>query len=150
MFANGLGNQGSIACQVMPKTQKKGRMEQSKERSSALCVVANEKGAFGLSLTFHFLFYSLTITFFASLFLYITLCSFSLFQFLFKLIFLLSFPYYFFVYFDIASCYHNNIIFHYSVLSQIATYIHIYYTLAEELSVSWDKNKAFKQKFFSF
>ena len=66
VFANGLGNLGSIPGRVIPKTQKmvldatllnsqhykvriKGKVEQSREKSSALHlgVVAIEKGAFG-------------------------------------------------------------------------------------------------------
>ena len=64
MFANGSVDWGSISARVIPKTQKmaldaiflntqhykiriKGKVEQSRERSSALlCVVAIEKGAF--------------------------------------------------------------------------------------------------------
>ena len=72
VFANGLGDQGSLSGQVIPKTQKmvidtdllntqyfkvfiKGKEEQSRERSSALLyyldVVAIEKGVFGLPST---------------------------------------------------------------------------------------------------
>ena len=70
VFANGLRDRSSIPGQVIPKTQKrlldtallntqhykvqiKGKVEQSKERSSTLPfgVVVNEKGAFGLPLT---------------------------------------------------------------------------------------------------
>ena len=67
VFANGLGDQDSIPGWVIPKTQKmvlgtallttqhckvqiKGKVEQSRERSSILsntCVEAIEKGAFG-------------------------------------------------------------------------------------------------------
>ena len=65
VFADGPGDLGSILGRVIPKTQKmvldatllntqqykvriKGKVEQSRERSSAhLCVVAIEKGAFG-------------------------------------------------------------------------------------------------------
>ena len=66
VFANGLGDRGSIPGRVIPKAQKwylippcltqhykvwiKGKVEQSREWSSALpytsCVVAIEKGAF--------------------------------------------------------------------------------------------------------
>ena len=73
MFVNGLEDQGSISGQVIPKiisflyTQDykvciKGKVEQSKERSSALHlgVVAIEKGTFALPLiivanNFHYL-----------------------------------------------------------------------------------------------
>ena len=65
---NGPEDQGSILGRVIPKTQKmvhdtslfstqhykvriKGNVEQSRERSSALGVVAIEKGAFGLPST---------------------------------------------------------------------------------------------------
>ena len=70
VFANGLGDQGSISGQVIPKTQKmvrdaallniqhykvkiKGKVEQSWEWSSALShsVVAIEKGAFRSPMT---------------------------------------------------------------------------------------------------
>ncbi len=67
MFTNGPGDRGSILGRVIPKTQKivlddaylntqhykvwvKGKVEQSRERSSVLpytCVVAIQKGAFG-------------------------------------------------------------------------------------------------------
>ena len=64
MFANGPGNWGSILGRVIPKTLKmvldtslfntqqykvriKGKVKQSSERSSALGIVAIEKGAFG-------------------------------------------------------------------------------------------------------
>ena len=64
MFANGPGDRGSIPGRVIPKTQKmvldaallntqhykvriKGKVEQSREWSSDLGVVAIEKGAFG-------------------------------------------------------------------------------------------------------
>ena len=64
VFANGPGELGSITGRVIPKTQKmvldaslfntqhykvriKGKVEQSRERSSALGVVAIEKGAHG-------------------------------------------------------------------------------------------------------
>ena len=69
LFANAPGDQGSISGRVIPKTEKmvfhaalldiqnytvriKGKVEQSKERSSAfLGVVAIEKGAFVSPLT---------------------------------------------------------------------------------------------------
>ena len=70
VYANGPGDLGLIPGQVIPKTQKmvldaallntqyykvqiKGKVEQSRERSSALklCVVAIEKEAFGSPLT---------------------------------------------------------------------------------------------------
>ena len=71
VFANGPGNWGLIPGRVIPKTQKmvldvallstqhykvriKGKVEQSRERSSAslhIGVVASEKGAFGSPLT---------------------------------------------------------------------------------------------------
>ena len=68
VFANGPGDWGSIPGRVIPKTQKiildaallntqhfkvkiNGKVEQSRERSSALGVVAIEKGAFGLPST---------------------------------------------------------------------------------------------------
>ena len=72
VFTNGSRGMGSILCPVISKTQKmvldavllntqhykvriKGKVEQSRERSSALpyilCVVAIEKGVFGLPST---------------------------------------------------------------------------------------------------
>ena len=68
VFANGVGDRGSIPGWVIPKTQKmvldaallntqhykvqiKGEVEQSRGRSSTLGVVAIEKGAFGSPLT---------------------------------------------------------------------------------------------------
>ena len=64
MFANGLGDWSSIPGRVLPKTQKlildatlhykariKGEVEQSRQWSNALGVVAIEKGAFGSPLT---------------------------------------------------------------------------------------------------
>ena len=66
MFANGLGDRGSVPGRAIPKTQKKkivldaallsiqhykvrtnGKVKQSWERNNALSVVAIEKGAFG-------------------------------------------------------------------------------------------------------
>ena len=64
VFVNGLGDRGSIPGQVIPKTQKmaldaaslntqhckvriKSKVEYSREWSSAISVVAIEKGAFG-------------------------------------------------------------------------------------------------------
>ena len=68
VFANGPGDRGSIPGRVIPKTQKlvldaallnsqhykvriKSKVEQSREWSSALVVIAIEKGVFGSSST---------------------------------------------------------------------------------------------------
>ena len=68
VFANGPGDRGSILGWVIPKTQKmvldatllntqhykvriKGKVEQTREWSSALGIVAIEKGVFGSPLT---------------------------------------------------------------------------------------------------
>ena len=93
VFANGPGGQGSISGRVIPKTQKmvldaslldtqhykariKGKVEQSRERSSGLPlhldVVAIEKGAFGspstmvASFTFYFIYQSYCLLYLAN------------------------------------------------------------------------------------
>ena len=98
VFANGPGDQGSIAGRVRPKTQKivldsallstqhykvriKGKVEQSRELSSAplhLGVVAIEKGAFGSPLTkvanFTTYIYLLCVYVYTYIYIYICVC----------------------------------------------------------------------------